>query len=262
MTMSSRLGPWLRRYAPRPAAAVRLVCMPHAGGGAGAYRAWAALLPPSVELVAVQYPGREDRFTEPLAESMDELVEGIAGAVRRIADRPYLVFGHSMGATVAYETVQRLRRLNVVEPDWLLVSGRPAPHQAEPGDVHLRDDDGLCAELVRLGGTDTDVLSDPDLRAVVLGYVRGDYRVIETYRPRPEPKLTCPIGVFVGDTDPELDVAGAQGWRSMTAGRTDVESFEGNHFYLGPRRREVIAAILRRLDPAVARTGPEWTDMP
>ncbi|WP_168587799.1 thioesterase II family protein [Saccharopolyspora sp. ASAGF58] len=260
--MNVRMGPWLRRYRTRPGAAVRLICIPHAGGGAGAYRAWADLLPPSVELIAVQYPGREDRFTDPPAESMDELVDGIAGAVRRVADRSYLVFGHSMGAAVAYETVQRLRGLGVAEPEWLLVSGRPAPHQAEPGDVHLRDDDGLCAELVRLGGTDADVLADPDLRAAVLGYVRADYRIIENYRPRPAPKLSCPLGVFVGDTDPELDLTGAEGWRSVTTGRTDVQSFEGNHFYLGPRRREVVAAILRRLDPAVAQAGAEWPSTP
>lgn len=241
---------------------MRLVCFPHAGGGAGTYRAWSALLPPSVELLCVQYPGREDRFGDPLIDDMDKLVSGIARALGRLTDRPYLVFGHSMGAAVAYETVRALRRALRPEPDWLFVSGRPAPDRHRGGEVHLRDDDGLCAELNRLGGTDSDVLADPALRAAVLTYIRNDYRLIENHRPAPGPPLDCPIAVFVGEDDPELDLAGAAEWGALTTARTDVASFPGDHFYLTPRRADVVATILRRLDPAIARAGRDLQEGP
>ncbi|MFY1632171.1 thioesterase II family protein [Solwaraspora sp. WMMB335] len=255
-------GPWLRCYQRRPAAAVRLVCFPHAGGGAGSFRAWDALLPSSVELVCVQYPGREDRFADPLVDEMSALTAPVADAVARLADRPYLVFGHSMGSAVAYETVQRLRALGAREPQWLFVSGRPAPGDVVGGEVHLRDDDGLCAELNRLGGTHRDVLSDPELRRAVLNYVRNDYRLIERYRPEPAAPLDCPIMVLRGDGDPELSRQQATGWGRVTRGRLDVHTFPGDHFYLVPQRRAVVAAILGRLDPVLTRAPTDWPSMP
>jgi pyochelin biosynthetic protein PchC len=259
---ATALGPWLRRFQLQPGAAVRLVCFPHAGGSAGAFRPWDALLPPSVELIAVQYPGREDRFADPLVDDMDQLTEYIAGALRRLVDRPYLVFGHSMGSAVAYETVQRLRRLGVDEPDWLIVSGRPAPGDVTGGEVHRRDDGGLCAELDRLGGTPGDVLADPDLRHAVLRYVRNDYRLIETYRPTQDPPLRCPVAVLRGADDPEFLAAQAGGWARVTTGQLDVRTFPGDHFYLVPERRSVVATILGKLDPAVTRTGRSWSGTP
>ncbi|MDG4782313.1 alpha/beta fold hydrolase [Micromonospora sp. WMMD961] len=262
MTGAGPLGPWLRRYQARPAAAVRLVCFPHAGGGAGSYRPWDTLLPSSVELVAVQYPGREDRFAEPPVAEMDELAGQVAGALRRVLDRPYLVFGHSMGSAIAYETVQRLRRLGVAEPDALIVSGRPAPGEVTGGEVHLRDDTGLCDELTRLGGTPAEVLADPQLRRAVLRYVRSDYRLIETYRPAPAPPLSCPVSVLRGGDDPELSAAQAAGWSRVTTGSLDVHTFPGDHFYLVPQRQAVVRTVLGTLDPALTRTGGSWAGIP
>jgi len=262
VTAATVLGPWLRRYRPRPAAAVRLVCFPHAGGGAATFRPWEPLLPLSVELIGVQYPGREDRFADPLVDDMDEMAGHVAAALRRVVDRPYLVFGHSMGSAIAYETVQWLRRLGVAEPVALIVSGRPAPGDVTGGEVHLRDDEGLCAELSRLGGTPRDVLADPELRRAVLRYVRSDYRLIETYRPRPAPPLGCPVTVLRGADDPEIDAEQAAGWGRVTAGPLDVRTFPGDHFYLVPERRNVVAAVLGKLDPSLTRTGGSWAGTP
>ena len=84
--MDAQLGPWVRRWQPRPDATWRLVCFPHAGGGAGSYREWPPLLPPWVELLAVQYPGREDRFPDPLIDDMHELVAQLAAALHPALD--------------------------------------------------------------------------------------------------------------------------------------------------------------------------------
>jgi pyochelin biosynthetic protein PchC len=242
------------------------VCLPHAGGGAGYYRSWAALLPPQIELFAVQYPGREDRWTDHLVDRMDTLVTAIADALTPRLNCPYALFGHSMGSAVAWELAHELRTRDAPGPRRLFASGREAPGTARPGDVHRQDDDALCAELERLGGTDREVLADPELRAAVLGYVRNDYRLIETYRPAARPPLDCPITVFTGDEDPELALDrtadGAGGWAALTKGRTHVHTFPGGHFYLSPQRVRVVASVIRRLDPSLATADAGWPSTP
>lgn len=264
---TSRLGPSLRNWEPRPAARLRLVCLPHAGGGAGFYRSWAALLPPDVDLLAVQYAGREDRWSDPMTDRMDALVRTLADDLLPELDRPYALFGHSMGSAVAWELAHELRGRGAPLPRRLFASGREAPGTARPGEVHRQSDDVLCAELERLGGTHRDVLADPDLRAAVLGYIRNDYRLIETYRPEPSARarLDCPITVLTGDTDAELALErsadGTGGWAGLTTSRTHVHTFPGGHFYLGPQRARVVATVVRRLDPSLAMAGA-WPSTP
>ncbi|PDP88530.1 thioesterase [Glycomyces fuscus] len=253
---------WLRRFRPRPGARTRLVCLPHAGGGANAYRSWAALLPPGVDLVCVQYPGREDRLGEPLVDDMATVVGAVAEELAPLLDRPYALFGHSMGSAVAYELARTLRAAGLSEPDRLFASGRRAPADAPPGRVHLADDDAIASELVRLGGTRREVLDEPGLREAVLGYVRNDYRLVERYTPFPGPPLSCPVSVFLGDADPEVDADLARRWSATTSGRVDVRVFAGDHFYLGPEREAVVSELLRRLDPALAAAPGPWPSTP
>ncbi|MGW7005317.1 thioesterase II family protein [Streptomyces sp. NPDC054933] len=254
------MNPWLRCYHSPPAARVRLVCLPHAGGGATNYRSWAALLPDAVELVAVQYPGREDRFADPLVDDMAELTERILAALSTLPPRPYALFGHSMGSAIAYELAHQAREVGRPQPIRLMVSGRRAPTEATGGSVHRGDDEVLHAELVRLGGTSTEVLADPEVRGIVLDYVRNDYRLIERYRPAERPPLTSPLTVFLGRDDPEFGIAQVAGWARTTVGATDTQSFPGGHFYLAAQRHQLVAAIVRRLEPTLGITG--WPSTP
>ncbi|MEU0965077.1 alpha/beta fold hydrolase [Streptomyces sp. NPDC005917] len=259
-------SPWIRRWSDGAAARLTLICLPHAGGSASFYRSWAALLPPEVELLGVQYPGREDRFEEPMIDSMGELVTALAEGLVPLLDRPYALFGHSMGSAIAWELAHELDRRGAPGPRRLFASGRAAPGTAVVGDVHRQGDDVLCAELQRLGGTSREVLDDPGLRALILGIVRNDYRLIETYRPAHRPPLHCPIHVLTGSADPELgeersrDRAG--GWADLTTARTEVRTFPGDHFYLTPQRREVVATVLRRMDPSLTTGGHTWPSTP
>lgn len=238
----------------------RLICFPHAGGSASAFRSWRAVLPSHVELQAMQYPGRESRFGEPMIDRMPDLVrlltdELMTGGLRG----PYVLLGHSMGAAVAYEVALELRRRGHPGPELLVPCARQSPVDPRRGEVHRGGDDVLLAELRRLGGTPPEVLADPDLRRAVLKVVRNDYRLSETYSPRPAEPLDCPILALVGDDDPECSAADGAGWSAVTTGLTTVSVFTGDHFFLNPRRRDVVAAVLSRLGLSAV---PAWPSTP
>lgn len=248
-------GDWVRCYRPRPYATRRLICFPHAAGGAGFYRQWVDTLPADIELWAVQYPGREDRFTEPCVPDMDTLADRIADALEPVLDLPTAVFGHSMGAAVGYEVTRRLlaRQAPIQR---LFVSARPSPsHQRSTRtEVYRRDDDAIVAELATLRGSGIAVLDQPELRELVLPMVRNDFRLIETYSPAAADPLPIPILALAGADDPRMTVAQAADWTEATAAGFELEVFPGGHFYLEPHRVEVINTVIERLNEEKAMT--------
>ncbi|GAA3495600.1 alpha/beta fold hydrolase [Streptomyces prasinosporus] len=242
-------GIWFRRYPRAAAPRLRLVCFPHAGGNARLFHGWAARLPADVEVLAVRYPGRQERMDEPCAESMDELADRISEALEPERDRPLALFGHSMGAAVAYEVAVRLERHGTGDagPALLLLSGRGAPHRTTPTALHRAADDVLVAGVTRLGTLGGDAYAVPELRELLLPVLRADYRLIETYRRERPTVLRAPVVAYLGDRDPGVSRSGIDGWAELTDGGFTVRSFPGDHFYLAPREAELTADIARRL---------------
>jgi pyochelin biosynthesis protein PchC len=197
----------------------------------------------SATVLAVQYPGRQDRRAEEPIGNIAMLADHIHKALRPHPAQRLVFFGHSMGAVVAYEVARRMARRDDTAPARLVVSGRRAPTRHRVEGLHLRDDAGIVAELKGLSGTDLSLLEDEEVRTMILPAVRSDYRAIETYVHTPGPPLTCPITAFVGDRDPYATVEEVRDWGARTAGAFDLEVFEGGHFYLTSRPSEVIARL-------------------
>ncbi|GGS27355.1 oleoyl-ACP hydrolase [Streptomyces humidus] len=225
---------WLRRFAPAPQAAARLVCFPHAGGTASTYVRMAHALAPSVDVLAVQYPGRQDRRLEPCVTSIAELADRIAPVLAASEDGlPLVLFGHSMGACVAYEVARRLQRgTRDGSPHKLIVSGRRAPGPERGERVHLLDDRGVVAELRALGGSVSAALDDPEILALAMPAIRADYRAVELYAHEPGEPLTCPVTAITGDADPKAPVDDVAAWGEYTTGPFRLRVFRGGHFYL------------------------------
>jgi pyochelin biosynthesis protein PchC len=238
---------WIRCYHPTERNAYRLVCFPHAGGSASYFFPFSKLLTPEIEVLSIQYPGRQDRRAERCIESISELADEVQMALRDWVRRPYAFFGHSMGAILAFEVAQRLAEANEGGPRWLFASGRRAPSRYRDENVHLTDDELLALELSAIGATDRTFLDDPELRSVILPVTRSDYKAIETYRCKPGSRLKCPITVLVGDRDLKTSAEEAAAWREHSLGRFDLHTFPGGHFYLDENRTSVAELITSSL---------------
>lgn len=242
---------WVRRFHPAPQACARLVCFPHAGGSATYYFPLSTALSEAADVLAVQYPGRQDRLQEPCITDISTLADRLADELRPWADRPLTFLGHSMGATLAFEVARRLEESGVILRG-LFASGRRAPSRHREEQVHLRDDQGLVEELRRLSGTDAELLADEAVLRMVLPAMRGDYRAIETYRYRPGPPLNCPVVALTGDSDPLVDVAEARAWAQHTVAPFRLRVFPGGHFFLG----EHTESVARELTEHLGATAP------
>ncbi|MDX6739340.1 thioesterase II family protein [Actinocorallia sp. A-T 12471] len=240
---------WLRCPDPRPWATTRLVCFPHAGGSAVAYRAWGKAVSPALEVHAVQYPGRADRMRDPLMTDLKQAARLVAAALGPLTDRPLALFGHSMGALIAYETALILQAKGTPPVHFFASASRPVHRRRDAEDkVSERDDDGVVAELTELGGTDAAALADPELRELVLPYVRADFRAIERYqRDASAPKLATPITALTGEADPHVSVEEIHRWADVTSASSEVRAFPGGHFYLNDELPDVLAEIHKAL---------------
>ncbi|MFE5331425.1 thioesterase II family protein [Embleya sp. NPDC056575] len=250
-TASSVSDTWIRRFHPAADRVPRLVALPHAGGSASFWFPLSAALKERVEVLGVQYPGRQDRRTEPLIDDIDTLAERITEALDPWLDErlPLILFGHSMGAVLGFEVARRLR----IPPAALIASGRRAPDRQRDERVHLLDDAGLAAELRSMSGTDASLLANDEVLRMVLPALRADYRAVETYRCTPGAPLECPITVLIGDRDPKVTLDEATAWRDHTNGTFALHTFTGGHFYLIDHQAAVTARIADTIDAVTAQ---------
>jgi surfactin synthase thioesterase subunit len=239
---------WIRRYHPAATSRKRLVCFPHAGGAATYYRPVSAYFSPEVDVIALQYPGRQDRRREPCVDDLGLLADRVTEQLLELTGKPTVFFGHSMGATLAFEVAWRLEHKGANAPYRLVASGRRAPSTRRDEKVHLQDDDGIIAELRRLDGTDTALLDDEMLR-IALPAIRSDYRAIESYTCEPGRRVDAPITVLTGDADAKTSLEEADAWRRHTNGEFRLKVFSGGHFFIGEQPAAVNAAIAADLGP-------------
>ncbi|MBL1102146.1 thioesterase II family protein [Streptomyces coffeae] len=247
---------WIRRYHPSGDSTARLICFPHAGGSASFFHPVSVRFSPDTDVIALQYPGRQDRRREPCIEDIGTLADQLAEEIQALSDKPTVFFGHSMGAVLAFETAFRLEQRGLNSPHTVLASGRRAPSTVRDEQVHTRDDRGIISELKLLNGTDSAVFGNDELLSLALPAIRGDYRAIETYAGEPGRRVRCPLTVLTGDNDPRTTLDEAHAWQEHTEGAFRVEVFSGGHFFLADHQDEVNKVIAEALDAArAARTA-------
>jgi medium-chain acyl-[acyl-carrier-protein] hydrolase len=248
------VGKWAVCYVPREAASLRLLCFPYAGAGASIYRAWAALLPPEIELWAIQMPGREHRMAEPPRHDLMGLVEEAQVALRPLLDSPFALFGHSLGALQAFEFARALRRHQAPGPRHLFVSARRAPqHPSMRPAMYLLPEREFWNELARYGGIPQILNDEPELREIFYPILSADFALFETYLYRQEAPLLCPITALGGREDPTLDPEDLAAWRIQTDAAFDMRFFSGDHFFWRNDPSPVIGCLAQALCPVALK---------
>jgi surfactin synthase thioesterase subunit len=241
---------WVRRYHPAPDAPVRLVCLAHAGGSASYFHPVSRRFSPDVDVVAIQYPGRQDRRHEPCVTDIGELADLITAELRALPARPTVFFGHSMGAVLGFETIWRLEQASGPGGHALIASGRRGPSTVRDERIAAESDDGLIREIRKLNGTASAALADVDVLRMALPSLRGDYQAIESYRCPADRVIDAPITVLTGDADPKTTVEEALVWYQHTTGAHRIRVFPGGHFFLQEHQfatNEEIAAEIRAI---------------
>ncbi|MEU7142869.1 alpha/beta fold hydrolase [Nocardia sp. NPDC046473] len=232
--MPNNLG-WIRKFhKPAAESMAPLVLFPHAGAGASTYRTFSKRLSQDFDVVVVQYPGRQDRVAEPLASSCAELA---AGALAEFLESPYhrgvpiTVFGHSVGAMVAFEFVRQAEAAGVAVA-LLGASSAVAPALVAQTEPLPTEDDALLERLVALNGTGAEVLANREIIRLTLPVLKADYRAFDNYVCDPEVRVAARIEVLGGADDDFVTVGELRPWVAHSSGGGAVTLFDGGHFYL------------------------------
>ena len=246
-------NPWIAFRKPRAQARLRLFCFPYAGGGASIFRTWQDGLPAEIEVCPIQPPGRENRLSEERFLRVEPLSVEIAAAIKSLTDLPFAFFGHSLGSVVAYETALRLREAGIPEPLQMIVSARRAPGEPprdEP--THNLPPEAFRAKLVELEGTPKAVLEHPELMELMEPLLRADFELNDTYEPSGAAPLECPVTVFGGLEDPDVERESLEPWAKISKGRFRLRMFAGGHFFLHEQQATVTASVAQELMPRIA----------
>ncbi len=248
------------RPSPRPQARMRLITLPHAGGGANLYRGWERILGNDVDIVALQLPGREWRRTEPAFKRLDPLMEHLMADLHdELADkRPYVLFGYSMGAALAFELTRRLRAMEFAEPAALIVAACRAPQAlTSVAPIYALPDAEFSAAIQRFGGLPQTVLNEPELMQLVMPTLRADFELLGTYSYREEAPLAAPIVVYGGTRDPHASRSQLAAWKIQTTAAFQLRLFSGGHFFINDARDQVLTTLARDLAQALPETSAQ-----
>jgi medium-chain acyl-[acyl-carrier-protein] hydrolase len=251
--MTKRTDAWFQTGPACEQAGLNLFCFPYAGGAALVFKKWWDFFSPAVQVIPVELPGRGARLQEPPFVSLPALINELEDAIQPLLDSPFVLFGHSMGAIIAFELGRSLRRKYGREPQALFVAGRRAPQAPddEPITYNLPKDK-FIEELIKLDGTPREVIEHAELMELMLPLLRADFQMIQTYEYLAETPLSCPITVFGGLQDIETPREKLLPWKELTCSRFALHMLSGDHFFIRSSQSHLLRLIARELNDVFA----------
>ena len=244
MTNISTFRNWVTIIHSENLARLRLFCFPYAGGGTSIFRMWQNDLPLSVELCLVQLPGRESRLLESPFTQLTSLIKTLANVLLPYMDIPFVFFGHSMGALIAFELARELRRLKSPVPLHLFVSSRPAPQVPNPHpSIHQLDENKFIEALRKFNGTPEEILQNAELMQLFSPLLRADFKISETYVYSNDAPFDYSISAFGGTQDSIVTYDHLAAWHVHTHKSFSLRMFPGDHFFLQSAQKLLLHAI-------------------
>ena len=248
------LDRWVVRLNPSPKPDVRLFCLPYAGGTSSIFTSWPDGLPSTVEVCALELPGRITRIQETPLTRLSLLIQVIARAILPYLDRPFALFGHSMGAITNFELARYLQTRYGLSPIYLFVSGRRAPQIPDPDPpIHALPEPEFMEELRHFNGTPHEILDHDELMQLLIPVLRADFELCESYVYSSGPRLNCPISAFGGENDPKVSQEYLDAWREQTNASFNIKMFPGDHFFLHTAQSSLLQALSEDLNNVMMR---------
>jgi surfactin synthase thioesterase subunit len=219
---------------------------PYAGGSPAAFNKWTAN---KVETYIAHYPGRGSRFNEPSIKRIGTLIENLLPVIQPLLDKPFALFGHSMGGLIAFELARGLRKRNLPQPKVLFLSACAAPHIPDPNPpIHALPDNEFLEALKEFNGVPSEILNQSEALKIFLPILRADFEAVETYRfDSSEPPLDIPIVAFGGLDDPRVSREQLEGWAKQTVSGFESQLFPGDHFFINRFRNAILESIMADL---------------
>jgi medium-chain acyl-[acyl-carrier-protein] hydrolase len=243
--MTVKTTPWVFGGRISPNARCRLFCLPHSGSGASQFFSWQKFLPPVLDICPIQLPGRENRLREAPLTQIHRIAEMLGAELMPYLDRPYILYGYSTGALIAFELARQLRRQKIAPAVSLYALARPAPHLPQTKyPLHQLPDEMFLAELTqRFNGMSPLILQDRELMELLLPTLRADITALETYVYQPETPLECPIRVYGGSFDSTTTEDELRAWRIHTKSSFNLQILPGDHFFIRSNQQSIFQAI-------------------
>lgn len=235
---------WYVEFKKNPDAFIRLFCFHHSGGGASAYYPWREQLSPDIELVAIQLPGRENRFNEPLTNNLDDIMTNLTRGFHPYVSKPFFVFGHSLGALLGFEFIKAIHHHYSLYPKHLIVSATKAPHLPfRKKGISQLNDAALKEELKTYNGLDERIINNEEILDLLLPIIRNDFKIYESHYYSDSKPLPCDILALSGIHDQTVTKEEIFAWTSYTAGKFKHLSFSGRHFFIKNYQKDILEII-------------------
>ena len=231
-----------------------MFCFPSAGSSASLYKNWVQPDNSEIEIIPIEIPGRGTHIAEPAASSVSDLIDSFMPVFLEAARSPFILYGHSFGAVVAFQLAWTLQQRGLKTPEKLIVAGRHAPHMEDPSPLNSSiGDSAMVEEIERMGGTPKAVLEHPEMMQFIVNLLRGDLKTHESFVYDGQ-KIDIPVVAHCGTLD-DATWEEIEFWGDVTTARFEMEQFSGDHFFiknLGSSYLRSLLKVISENDQAMA----------
>lgn len=226
-----------------------LFCLPHAGGAASTYGSWKKCSDSRITVVPIELAGKGKRIGENQYETLHSAVDDIYHYILNTLNNhcSYGIFGHSMGALLAYEVYYKMKQHNRQLPDHMFLSGRKPPHFNDDEILHKLSQDDFIEKIRQSDGTPNEFFEHEELLSIFIPILREDYRILEEYQyTEKKYKMHSDITVFYGKND-KMTKEEMQEWKQHTDGEMELLAYDGGHFFIHEYEKPIYSVIKSKL---------------